>query len=171
MPVGLTFAGRAYDDSPLLRYAYAFDSTGPRRIAPPRTPARHADDFEQSSVNSSHSAAKTSELLHWRSTESPRLILEASISPVANDGTVTITVTGSAVSETAVEKISVFINGDSVSVTHTGETFTATMQIPSSVHYALHSRWRGRYGSIVTATAYYKTGSVTGRFTVIGGIA
>ncbi|UFH48400.1 amidase [Pseudomonas sp. KNUC1026] len=39
MPVGLTFAGRAYDDSNLLRYASAFEATGQRRQAPPRTPS------------------------------------------------------------------------------------------------------------------------------------
>ncbi|MBH9418262.1 amidase [Pseudomonas aeruginosa] len=38
MPGGLTFAGRAYDDSALLRFAAAFESTGSRRIVPPRTP-------------------------------------------------------------------------------------------------------------------------------------
>jgi len=38
MPVGLTFAGRAYDDSALLRLATAFEATGARRVAPPRTP-------------------------------------------------------------------------------------------------------------------------------------
>ncbi|UVM13881.1 amidase [Pseudomonas protegens] len=39
MPVGLTFAGRAYDDSSLLRLASAFESTGNKRLVPPRTPA------------------------------------------------------------------------------------------------------------------------------------
>lgn len=39
MPVGLTFAGRAYDDSALLRLASAFESTGSKRLIPPRTPA------------------------------------------------------------------------------------------------------------------------------------
>jgi amidase len=39
MPVGLTFAGRAYDDSSLLRLASAFESTGSKRMIPPRTPA------------------------------------------------------------------------------------------------------------------------------------
>ncbi|NBF07860.1 amidase [Pseudomonas sp. Fl4BN1] len=39
MPVGLTFAGRAYDDSRLLRLASAFESTGSKRLIPPRTPA------------------------------------------------------------------------------------------------------------------------------------
>jgi amidase len=38
MPVGLTFAGRAYDDSALLRLACAFEATGARRTEPPRTP-------------------------------------------------------------------------------------------------------------------------------------
>ncbi|MBM7505995.1 amidase [Agromyces aurantiacus] len=38
MPVGLTFAGRAHDDSALLRLAAAFEALAPRRVAPPRTP-------------------------------------------------------------------------------------------------------------------------------------
>lgn len=38
MPVGLTFAGRAYDDNNLLRYASAFEATGSKRMVPPRTP-------------------------------------------------------------------------------------------------------------------------------------
>lgn len=38
MPVGLTFAGRAYDDTRLLGLAAAFEATGSRRTEPPRTP-------------------------------------------------------------------------------------------------------------------------------------
>ena len=38
MPVGLTFAGRAYDDAALLALATAFEATGHRRTEPPRTP-------------------------------------------------------------------------------------------------------------------------------------
>jgi amidase len=38
MPVGLTFAGRAYDDTALLVLAAAFEATGDRRAEPPRTP-------------------------------------------------------------------------------------------------------------------------------------
>lgn len=38
MPVGLTFAGRAYDDAALLSLACAFEATGTRRTEPPRTP-------------------------------------------------------------------------------------------------------------------------------------
>lgn len=38
MPVGLTFAGRSYDDAALLTLAAAFEATGMRRTVPPRTP-------------------------------------------------------------------------------------------------------------------------------------
>jgi amidase len=38
MPVGLTFAGRAYDDNALLALAAAFEATGARRTSPSRTP-------------------------------------------------------------------------------------------------------------------------------------
>ncbi|WP_032697189.1 amidase [Raoultella planticola] len=38
MPVGLTFAGRAYDDNNLLRFGSAFEATGSKRLVPPRTP-------------------------------------------------------------------------------------------------------------------------------------
>ncbi|WP_031470111.1 amidase [Sciscionella sediminilitoris] len=37
MPVGMTFAGRAYQDNALLAYATAFEATGQRRTTPPRT--------------------------------------------------------------------------------------------------------------------------------------
>lgn len=38
MPVGLTLAGRAYDDTALLRLGTAVEATRDRRTAPPRTP-------------------------------------------------------------------------------------------------------------------------------------
>jgi len=38
MPVGLTFAGRAYADTDLLAWAAAFEALRPRRTPPPRTP-------------------------------------------------------------------------------------------------------------------------------------
>ncbi|MDD9375690.1 amidase [Streptomyces sp. ZAF1911] len=43
MPVGLTFAGRAYDDNTLLTLAAAFERTGSRRTVPPRTPRLSAE--------------------------------------------------------------------------------------------------------------------------------
>ncbi|MCT9819569.1 amidase [Microbacterium sp. W1N] len=56
MPVGLTFAGRAYDDTALLRLAGAFEALAPRRTAPPRTPplAPPAHDTAHDTAHPSH---------------------------------------------------------------------------------------------------------------------
>ncbi|KAF6822998.1 amidase [Colletotrichum plurivorum] len=43
MPVGLTFASRAYDDSALLGYGYAFEEAHGGRPAPSRTPQLDSD--------------------------------------------------------------------------------------------------------------------------------
>ena len=43
MPVGLTFAGRAYSDPTLLGYAAAFESAGSMRVSPASTPGLPGD--------------------------------------------------------------------------------------------------------------------------------
>lgn len=50
MPIGLTFAGRAYDDTRLLRLAAAFEAVGApgsRRTPPPRTPSLSAGSLRR----------------------------------------------------------------------------------------------------------------------------
>jgi len=47
MPVDLTFAGKAYSDNDLLRYAYAFEQKHERRTAPPLTPELPTDIIPQ----------------------------------------------------------------------------------------------------------------------------
>ncbi|ETN40930.1 uncharacterized protein HMPREF1541_05210 [Cyphellophora europaea CBS 101466] len=44
MPVNLTFAGKAYDDSSLFKYAYAFEKASNLRQAPPLTPVLATDE-------------------------------------------------------------------------------------------------------------------------------
>lgn len=56
MPVGLTFAGRAYHDNSLLQLASAFEATDTRRVSPPRTPELD-DPFFTSGVASEGTAA------------------------------------------------------------------------------------------------------------------
>jgi hypothetical protein len=43
MPVGLTFAGRAYDDVNLLKWANVFETSTKMRLSPPHTPALPTD--------------------------------------------------------------------------------------------------------------------------------
>jgi Asp-tRNA(Asn)/Glu-tRNA(Gln) amidotransferase A subunit family amidase len=49
MPVNLTFASKAYDDSSLLRYAYAFEKDSRLRQIPSRTPDLPTDHIKLSS--------------------------------------------------------------------------------------------------------------------------
>ncbi|KAI5459146.1 amidase signature domain-containing protein [Mariannaea sp. PMI_226] len=46
MPVGLTFAGRAYDDAGLLRWAHVFEKKFRLRTAPEQTPALPSDKID-----------------------------------------------------------------------------------------------------------------------------
>jgi amidase len=161
MPVGLTFLGKAYDDNNLLRYAYAFEQSGSRRVAPPRTPTLSG---EEQGIRIAASPAS-------RSADEPKLAVRASVSPVADDGTVTIAVDGSASTPDGIAQVAVFVNGESVPIERNADSFSTKVTLPFDVHYALHSRWRGPYGSIVTAVARDTTGACAGDFIVVGGIA
>ncbi|KZF20949.1 putative amidase [Xylona heveae TC161] len=48
MPVGLTFASKAYDDSNLLRYAYAYETASRKRVPPGLTPSLDTDIIPRS---------------------------------------------------------------------------------------------------------------------------
>jgi Asp-tRNA(Asn)/Glu-tRNA(Gln) amidotransferase A subunit family amidase len=54
MPVNITFAGRAYEDSKLLEYAYAFEQATKRRISPPLQPL----DTDLAGPGTNHEQAK-----------------------------------------------------------------------------------------------------------------
>lgn len=45
MPVGLSFAGRAYQDNDLLKYAFAYENMSKRRSSPPLAPPLASDDI------------------------------------------------------------------------------------------------------------------------------
>lgn len=160
MPVGLTFAGKAWDDSALLRYASAFERSGARRVAPPRTPEL-AGEQRLASGGDPRAASVTG----------PDVALTASVTEPSADGTVTIAIDGSAVGATTIADVQVFVNGAAVAVTRSGDGFHATAEVAASEHEAIHSEWRDPYGSIVVAVARDSSGAAAAAFTVVGGIA
>jgi amidase len=166
MPVGLTFAGKAYDDNSLLRYAYAFAASGVRRSPPPRTPPLPQEQNEVTDVAGPGAAEPAAAEPAARAIVGPRLVLEASASTTA--GTVTITVTGGAAADSAV---SLSVNGVPLPVQRDGDAFEARTTVPAATHERVHSEWRDPYGSIVIAVARDATGSCAGAYTVVGGIA
>lgn len=61
IPVGLSFLGKAYQDTELLRYAYAYEAVSQHREAPPLTPALPSDKFiESGAIISSKSSTRPS---------------------------------------------------------------------------------------------------------------
>ena len=149
MPTGLTFAGRGYDDTNLLAYAWAFDHYRNRRIAAPRTP-------ELPEPTWSSGSATVAELSLSVNSQAGKAV----------DGMVPISVS---VTTNAAE-VSITINGVSCEATPTTTGFEASMMVPESEHTRIHSEWRGGYGSLIVVLA--KTGnSVLGDYSVVGGVA
>lgn len=58
MPMNLTFAGKAYDDANLLRYANAYERATRNRVAPPYTPALETDIIAPADLNGLQRASR-----------------------------------------------------------------------------------------------------------------
>ena len=150
MPTGLTFAGRGYDDSNLLAYAWAFDHYRNHRIAAPRTPELPGTQWVSRNVDAGSGA--------------PTLTVEASAGTVVN-GMVPIRVELT----TNAAEVSVTVNGVQIEGTVTDSGYVVETEVPEAEHTRLHSEWRGGYGSIVVALA--KTDStVVGHFEGVHGV-
>ncbi|NGN39901.1 amidase [Mesorhizobium sp. CGMCC 1.15528] len=160
MPVGLTFAGKAYDDTRLLRIAGDFERSSSRRTRPPRTPEL-ADDIFPSRAALNDIEAQ------------PLVItLRAETRHVGNQDEIIITLDthlDDAI-ETDTASVKVHINGEPVEMQRIGARFTGHVLVSSDTHKAVHSVWRGSYGSIVTAIMRLQDGRVAGTFAVTGGI-
>ena len=96
MPVGLTIAGRAYDDSNLLRYAYAFEQASHLRTAPLRTPRLEPTVLGpargEGPVSLSVTAVEGAGELHVRAQADVPADIAVFVAgvPVANDATVRV---------------------------------------------------------------------------------
>jgi amidase len=150
MPVGLTFAGRGYDDTNLLSFASAFDRSHVGRIEPPRTPELPANTWVSRGGDRS---------------PQPALTIDATAG-LATNRVVPIHIE----IHTDATEVSVAVNGIPVTGIVTESGFVVDTTVPEEEHVRLHSEWRGGYGSVVVALA--RTGDVvTGGFTVVGGVA
>lgn len=150
MPVGLTFAGRGYDDTNLLAMASAFDRRFIGRVPPPRTPEL--------------------EKLVWANRDGdggtvPALTLSVSAAEEVN-GQVPIHVEVI----TNASQVAVSVNGVACAGTVTPTGFSVDTTVPASEHSRTHSEWRGGYGSVVVALARSESG-VVGEYAVVGGVA
>ncbi|MDX8443428.1 amidase [Mesorhizobium australafricanum] len=153
MPVGLTFAGRAYDDAALLAIAGDYERTTQRRTVPPRTPALADDVFEGRGVAAGDAPltlALTGQTTHFGDTDEIAIVLKVGAGEPA--------------------AVKVHVNGEPVPMQASGNRYTGRVVVPASTHQGFHSVWRGAYGSIVTAIARLPDGRCKGTFIITGGI-
>ncbi|RWZ50984.1 amidase [Labedella phragmitis] len=166
MPVGLTFAGRAYDDARLLALAGAFEAAADARVAPPRTPERALDVFPRAAVVPPAA----------RPAAAPVVVLDAAVEPGA-DGTVVVRARIEVESTSPLADLVVTVDGEQVPVNPEGDEHdhrtVVDVAVPRGpeVHAYLHSRWREPYGSIVVVRVRDETGGVEAAYSVVGGIA
>ena len=168
MPVGLTFAGRGYDDTNLLTLAWAFDHQRTRRVAPPRTPELEGPPWipvarETVSVTTSAGAPAIDPASPVETP--PTLVVNLVLGDVAH-GMIPLSI--ELVTDAA--EVAVTVNGVPVSGTATATGFIGEALIPEGEHSRVHSEWRGGYGSIVLALARSTQNIVVGQSAVVGGI-
>lgn len=154
MPVGLTFAGKAYDDAELLRLAGDYERATQRRTAPPRTPALVGDVFAERGD------------LRVGAAPPPALRLVAETRQQGDHAEILVTVELDA--DTA--DLKVHVNGEAIVMERSGPSFHGRILVPAGEHERMHSVWRGAYGSIVTAVIRLEDGRTAGAYVVAGGI-
>ncbi|MFC6447565.1 amidase [Shinella zoogloeoides] len=129
MPAGLTFAGRAWDDTALLAYACAFERTGRYRETPPRTP-------ELAALPATASAPSATADLQLTVTAAP-----------AGPGRQRLTIRA----QGEAPLLWLTVDGEPVAFEQAGALATASLDLPENTH--AHSEWRAPYGHIVIACA------------------
>jgi amidase len=157
MPVGLTFAGRAYDDNELLRYAWAFEQSAARRSVPPRTPAL---PDEVDGLFAGPRVAPAGGLARSPSVE---------VSEVDDGSVVRLQIRVEVESVADGCELALFVNGERVEAGREGFTFTAVVDVPRREHEVRHSEWREPYGSLVVAVVRTPDGRMSGAFAVSSG--
>lgn len=158
MPVGLTFAGKAYDDERLLRMAGDFERSTQRRTRPLRTPELPDDVFSARPARTGDGKAPPL-----------AIVLAAETRPSGDQDEIVITLDlPDEAAETA--SVQVHVNGEAVATQRSGARFSGRALVPAAEHQRLHSVWRGPYGSIVTAVVRLEDGRSAGAYAVTGGI-
>lgn len=156
MPVGLTFAGKAYEDVALLSMAGDYERATRRRTIPPRTPALADDVFAGGWV-----------IPAWPGDTPLAITLTAETIPAGDTDEIVVTLDAGAADGANVK---VHVNGEPVAMRHDGNRYTGRVSVPASTHQGFHSVWRGAYGSIVTAVVRLPDGRSAGAYSVAGGI-
>ena len=160
MPVGVTIAGRGYDDTALLGYARILDRAVAGRRTPPRTPALDSQrDFPGvAPAMAEDSTASGLDVTVTTSTGSSQ-----------GDGSVWIDVECRLSEPELVEHVNLHVDGRAVKARRDGQRLHAAVKVSAASQSHFHSRWRAPYGSLVTVVVADRLGRTAGAFATTGG--
>nr|WP_298096077.1 amidase [uncultured Shinella sp.] len=130
MPAGLTFAGRAWDDTALLAYACAFEKTGIYREPPPRTPELPSLPASAGGNLPDATSLRLTASMVSDETGRRRLSIQA---------------------QSRTPLLWLTVNGQQVPFRQEGTDVSVTLDLDENTH--VHSEWRAPYGHIVIACA------------------
>jgi amidase len=159
MPVGLTFAGKPYDDTRLLRMAGDYERSTRRRTAPLRTPPLPGYVFARRRAQSGTGTAPPFAL---------ELSAELRQCGAQDEIVVTVDLPGE-IAESEIARVDVDVNGEAAALQRDGARLRGRALVPAAEHRRLHSTWRRPYGSLVTAVVRLADGRTAGAYTVTGG--
>ena len=163
MPVGLTFAGRAYDDWRLVALAGAFEAATGFRERPARAPA--LPEAAGGSTIATGLADVAGEGL-----APMRLDVDARLIPAGADGStpsaplIEVHVSGDA------SEVEVAVNGLVIPLERVEAGWIGAAPVASDQHAHRHSQWREPYGSLVSVIASRAGSGQVGAVRAVGGI-
>ena len=123
MPVNLTFAGKAYEDNALFKYAYAFEQATRLRQTPQRTPALPTD-----TITMSNPAVKVADL-------PPRLTVDQ-VKTLGGEKMEKVHISGTVDGE-ELSKLHLYVDGDEVEdISVVEDVWSADIDISVDVHWS-----------------------------------
>ncbi|KAE8371382.1 amidase signature domain-containing protein [Aspergillus bertholletiae] len=162
MPINLTFAGKAYDDTKLLRYAYAFEEFTHYRQVPPRVPELNSDIIHATENLQSSSVGGQVEL--------PGVTITGQSKSV-KDSTVYLEVKGSLQlsRDAQLKQLVCYVNGELVDPQIDGNGWSLTTTYPASARDGTWSRWTSPalVQTIVVIVAHINTGKTAGKLLLL----
>ncbi|KKK23386.1 hypothetical protein AOCH_003794 [Aspergillus ochraceoroseus] len=156
MPVNLTFAGKAYEDNTLLKYAYAFEQATKKRSLPPLVPELDSDDILKAV------GTRTAEATQIQVQNQSKKILGETVRIDAH-GTWNIT------QNDELKQFNCSVNGNPVEVVMDGSQWSLTTAYPVSPRDNTWSRWTrpAAYQLIIILVARSSAGHAVGKLLLL----